>query len=176
MTKQPAAAPPAAISQVATRCFHRGHDGTEVSRQNATSRTIAEMKPTREGMAIVITSGVPRIGARITAITAAGTTAFFIADFISLFCSAFCSPTLAVCGAGPRAQDCKQTRLIGVHSTALRHHFCASFSTHKTKSLSNPVVSGAPVRIHITFVLTLTRVPRAIAPLIISPPGFVVAK
>lgn len=123
MTKQPAAAPPAAISQVATRCFHRAHDGTGVSPQNATSTTIAEMKPARERMAMVIASGVPKIGARTSAITAAGTTAFFIACFINSFYRAYRGPTPELTGAGPMISSKEQNRYPGIQwSDWVRHH------------------------------------------------------
>ena len=93
MTQQPNAAPQVAMSQVATRCFQRTHDGTGASRQNATNTTIAEMKPARERMIMVIASGVPKNGATTSAMTAAGTTAFLTADFINSFCEAYCGPT-----------------------------------------------------------------------------------
>jgi hypothetical protein len=81
--QHPATAPPAAISQVATRCFHGAHEATGVSRQNATRTAAALMNPAPVRMTSVITSGVPMMGAARTAITAAGTSAFLIAMFIN---------------------------------------------------------------------------------------------
>ena len=96
MTQQPAAAPPAAMSQVANRCFHRAHDGAGLSRQNATSTTIAETKQAKERIAIVTASGVPKIGARTSAMTPAGPTAFLIADFINSFSRAYLSTSYCI--------------------------------------------------------------------------------
>jgi hypothetical protein len=81
------------------------HDATGVSRQNATRTTIAEIKPAVERVMTVIASGVPKIGAATTAITAAGTMALFTADLMASSREACCGPTMRITGAGQPCQD-----------------------------------------------------------------------
>ncbi len=83
MTPQPTTAPPAAMSHVANRCFHRAHEGTGLSRQNTTKTSIAEIKPASDRMMRVIASGVPKMSAAPSAITAAGTSALLIGVLIA---------------------------------------------------------------------------------------------
>jgi hypothetical protein len=87
------------------------------------------------------------------------------------FVSGLISSTLAVCGAGPRAQDCKQRRSTGVHSTALVRHspdhltLCVHRSQIKYRRISckNSFVSGKPAREPMTDSMP-QRGQRAVAP------------